>query len=371
MNAITFLITGLAYGGAEIQLVELATRLKARGWDVRIVSMLQPLAFVDDLESLGITVASLDMRRGIPNPLAIIKLIALLKRWKPDILHSHMVHANLLARISRLLHRVPVQVSTAHSINEGGHWRRIAYRITDPLCDLTTQVSNAGAEQYIKIKAVAKSKIRTVPNGVDVERFYRHNESREVLREHLGLQGSFTWLAVGRFEEAKDYPNLLKAFASIVNAQPDCTLLLVGHGPLRPRLESLIDGLKISEKVRFLGIRRDIPDLMSAVDAYVMSSAWEGMPIVLLEASAVGLPTVATDVGGNREVIINGQNGFLVQPGDSHELANAMLRLMSLAESERCCMGDRARVHVLENYSLDHIVGVWEDLYEELLGASE
>ncbi len=119
--------------------------------------------------------------------------------------------------------------------------------------------------------------------------------------------------------------------------------------------------------MRFLGLRRDIPEMMNAVDAYLMSSAWEGTPSVLLEASAVGLPIVATDVGGNREVVLDGKSGFLVPSKNSEALAGAMQRLMELPEFERRRMGMVGRGHVVANYSLERCVARWEELYRDQL----
>lgn len=370
-DRILFLITGLAYGGAETQLVHLASRLKARGWGVNIVSMLQPQAYKEELYALGIPVASLNMRRGVPDPQAIFRLRELLHEWQPQILHSHMVHANILARITTLLYRVPVVISTIHSMNEGGRMREIAYRITDPLSTLTTVISHVVAEHYIKAKVVPRKKLRVVPNGIDIQRF-NPNVLRPLLpRKEMGLESEFVWLAIGRFEAAKDYPNLLKAFAQVTIQHPGAQLLIAGEGSLKSQLEELAQSMKLKENVHLLGLRKDIPLLMTVANAYVMSSAWEGLPLVLLEASASGLPIVATDVGGNREVVLEGKSGFLVSPRSPDDLANAMLKLMALSREERNHMGRIGKKHIEENYSLNKVVEMWEGLYAECMAAKE
>lgn len=364
---VLLLITGLGYGGAERQVVSLAVLLKARGWDVDVVTLLRPQAYVPELESVGIQVRHLGMQRGIPNPCGLLRLSRLLRKINPQVVHSHMVHANLLARLTRLLAQVPVLVCTAHNINEGGRWREWAYRLTDPFCDLTTQVSRAGLERYVRIGAVPPHKIRFIPNGVDTTKFRPNPEVRGRLRQELKLEDAFVWLAVGRFEEAKDYPNMLQAFAKVLRVHKDAVLLIAGQGSLREKAQSLAEELGIAPKVFFLGVRTDIPDLMNAADAYVMSSAWEGMPMVLLEAGAVGLPVVATDVGGNREVVVDGKSGLLVPSKDPEALARAMVRLMELSPEERRSMGKYGRRHIEENYSLERVVEQWEMLYMELL----
>jgi glycosyltransferase involved in cell wall biosynthesis len=363
---ILFVLTGLAYGGAETQLVRLATRLKSRGWEVSVVSLMPPKAYVEDLEAAGIPVFSLNIWRKLPDPRPVLRLARIIRKWQPDVVHSHMVHANLLARIVRFLAPIPVLICSARNIDEGGRFREILYRLTDSLCDLTTQVSHAGLERYVRVGAVPRHKIRYIPNGVDTERFKPNLEDRLKFRKELGVDG-FVWLAVGRFDPQKDYPTMLQAFARVVHKHSNTILLIAGDGPLRKTMENLARELGIEKRTKFLGIRRDIPQLMNAADAYVMSSSWEGMPNVLLEASATGLPIVATDVGGNREIVLDGVTGFLVPPRNPEALARAMLRIMDLSDEERKEMGKRARKHIEVKFNLDRVVDLWEILYYELL----
>ncbi|MGQ9542133.1 MAG: glycosyltransferase, partial [Armatimonadota bacterium] len=168
-------------------------------------------------------------------------------------------------------------------------------------------------------------------------------------------------------EQPKDYPNMLRAFARVRQAQTDTTLLIAGDGPLHAEIEALVHTLGIGSAVRLLGLRQDVPALMNAADAFVLSSSREGLPNVLLEAHATGLPAVVTNVGGNREVLLNETTGFLVSPGDPVALAEGMLRLMTLPEQERRRMGQHAREHILANFSIDTVVEQWENLYLELL----
>jgi glycosyltransferase involved in cell wall biosynthesis len=276
-----------------------------------------------------------------------------------------MVHANLLARMTRVLCQIPVLIATVHSITEGARWRELAYRITDRLADLTTMVSNAAAARYIHIGAVPERKLRTVPNGVQLQAFGPHADNRAKLRADLRVGNEFVWLAVGRLDVPKDYPNLLRATARLRNKHH--VLLIAGDGPLRQPMERLAAELGVSEKVRFLGIRKDIPQLMAAADAYVMSSAWEGLPMVLLEAAASALPIVSTAVGGNREIVHDGVSGFLVPANNSETLAEAMQRMERLPAESRLSMGLAGQSHVARDYSLSSVIDQWETIYESLL----
>jgi glycosyltransferase involved in cell wall biosynthesis len=131
--------------------------------------------------------------------------------------------------------------------------------------------------------------------------------------------------------------------------------------------EALARSLGVEGRVRFLGVRRDVAELMSAADGYVLSSAWEGMPVVLLEAGATGIPIVATAVGGNREVVLDGRTGFLVPPGDPAALATAMLRLAELPPDQRRRLGQLGREHIDTRYSLPHVIDLWEEMYRDQL----
>jgi len=329
--------------------------------------MLPPQAFVEELKNADIPLVTLNMRRGVADPRAVFRLLKILREWKPDIVHSHMVHANLLARVVRIFCKMPVLISTAHSIDEGGSWREVAYRLTDPLADLTTNVSRAAVKRYIRVGAAPKNKIMFMPNGIDTAKFNLNKAAGQRLRNELGVDNYFVWLAVGRFEEAKDYPNMLRAFSMIVSKKSNVVLLLVGRGSLLEEVKKLAGALGMKDNVRFLGVRQDVPDLMNAADAFVLSSRWEGFGLVLVEAMSCQLPVVATDSGGPREILNGGKLGHLVPPGDSEALAAAMMKMMSLPEAERQAMGRAGRAYIEANYSLEHVVDQWEVLYKELL----
>jgi glycosyltransferase involved in cell wall biosynthesis len=364
---ILLVITGLAVGGAETQLVRVATRLKQRGWDVRVVTLIPPRAYVDVLEQAGIPVTTLGIRDKRPPLRPVWRLARIIREWKPAIVHSHMVHANLLTRLTSLLAPVPVLVCSAESIREGGRLRDWLYRLTDPLCDLTTHVCEAGAQRYIRERMVPSHKMRVVYNGVDVEQFRPDGQVPQRIRQEADAGEQFVWLAVGRLDKPKDYPTLLRAFSRLCRVRDRTLLWIVGEGPLREELHHLMRDLNLQHRVRFWGVRSDIPSLMKASDAFVMSSSWEGLPLALIEAQACGLPAVVTDVGGNAEVVIHEETGFIVPPKNPDALAEAMLRLMALPVEMRQQMGTLARQRVEQQFSLESVVTQWENLYHELL----
>ncbi|MHC5611062.1 MAG: glycosyltransferase [Nostoc sp.] len=361
--------TSLGLGGADQQVIALASNLINRGHQVKIVSMV-PLGIMGlEAQSHGFDIATLNMSPGVPEPRVIPKLIHLINDWQPHIIHSHMLHANLLARIVRLFTRVPVIISTAHNVDEsnGARWRGIAYRFTDFLCDLTICISKAGLERYIQIGLVSKGKARFIPNFVNTNKFKFDSELRSNIRSKLGFGDKFIWLAVGRLDAVKDYPTTIKAFTIALKQNSNALLIIVGIGKLKSDIEELVKELQIESNVIFLGARSDVVALMNAADAYLMSSALEGMPIVLLEAAATQLPIVSTDVGGTRETILDGESGFLVPSKNPQVLAEVMSKMMAIPEVERLQMGQKGREFVLANYSTEEVVTQWEHLYCNLL----
>ena len=366
-RSIVFVVNALTHGGAEIQVSRLARGLARRGWKVAVVSMIRPEALVPDLEAAGVAVHCLDMTPGVPNPLAILRLRRILNRFRPQIVHSHIAHANILSRVTRMITSVPVLVCTAHNTNEGGRMLMLAYRYTDWLADVTTNVSVAGVRRQVEMRSARPDRVQFMPNGLDLDHFRPDPALRAEARRGLGVGDNFVWLAVGRMEEAKDYPNLLNAFAALSARRPDALLLIAGQGKLDGELRALAGGLGLGDRVRFLGVRGDVASVMNAADAYVMSSRWEGMPLVLQEAAAVGLVVVATDVGGNAEVVRHGESGYLVPAGDSPALATAMFDVMGVSPEQRQQMGERGRSYVESRFGMEQVLTHWEALYRGIL----
>jgi glycosyltransferase involved in cell wall biosynthesis len=359
--------TSMSGGGAERQVYLLARELRRRGHTVALASMVPPERYVTELADLGVELTSLGMTGGVPDPRGVWRLARTVRRWRPDVVHSHMVHANLLTRLTRLLAPMPVQISTAHSLNEGARWRMIAYRVTDPLCTLTTNVCRACVERYVRLGAVPARRIRYVPNGIELEPPRDDRVERASLREQLGVGDAFVWLAVGRMDAAKDYPTMVRAVARLPQDRPS-VVLVAGGGPEYDAVEALGRELGVlGTRLQLLGQRSDVPQLLAAADAFVMSSVVEGLSLALMEAAAKRLPAVATAVGGNPEVVLPDTNGVLVPPRDSEALATAMGRVMTMPPEALQGWGRAARQHVEATFEIGRVVARWEALYGELL----
>lgn len=360
MSKIIFVITSLGMGGAENQVVNLADNLADKGLGVTIAYILEPV--VIEPKNKDVKLVWLGGKKSPLGMLAALKrLVNFIWENKPAVVHSHMFHANILARVARVFSPVPKLVSTAHSNNEGGKTRMLVYRLTNRLSDVFTNVSYDAVRAFEEKKAVSKGGMLVIPNGIDVSRFDFSSDARGNIRAELGLLDKKVFIAIGRFHEAKDYPNLIEAFAKLVSYSVNCHLLIVGDGELRPVIEKKIVRLDLQKTVTLLGVRKDIPQLLSAADIYVMSSAWEGLPLVIAEAMALQRVMVATDCGGTSQLI--GDTGYLVPARNSDALAEGMYKASVLSEAETTELGQKARQRIVEHFSLDAAVQKWLGIY--------
>ena len=320
-----YLATSMGVGGAEQQARYLARSFRRRGWDVMVVSMV-PLEPRRDRRCAprGSSCTASTCGQGCPDPRGVTRLVRLLREFRPDVLHSLMVHANLLARIVRPITRPPVVVSSVHTPNEGRQWRYLAYRMTNWLTDCTTAVSQDAIDVATRRGAAPRDGIRLIGNGIDLDEYRPDPATRARVRDELGVGDAFTWLAVGRMTGAKAYPDMVSAFADLLRTSyPDARLLIAGSG--EPEVEAAVAAriaeTGVGDGLSLLGYRSDVADLMRAADGFLLSSAWEGLPMVLLEAASSELPIVATRVGGNEDAVTDGVNGLLVPAGDPAALA--------------------------------------------------
>ena len=365
---VTFVISGLQRGGAEAQLVAIATALSARGWSVTVLSFLpiSPDSLSSELHDTGVRLLSLNASSGLLKYVSLASAIRFVRRIRPDILIGFMYHGIMTARIVGRTTGVPINVSSIHS-DRHGSFRELVMRVTDGLTDAVTVLSRHLATELVDRRVAASSHVYVIPNSVDVARFAMHLY-RDRTRERFRVgRDQFLWLAVGRLDHAKDYPNLLNAFAALAQRHHNTRLMIAGDGPLKGDLHSMVQRMDMDSRVHLLGLRQDMPALYAASDALVLSSAWEGMPNVLLEAMASRTPVVATSVGAVPEVITDGVSGLIVPPHDHEALANAMGKMMDLPEKTRQTFGRAGHDRVLSEFSRESVIDKWEYLFDRLL----
>lgn len=365
INRIVFIITGLNLGGAETQVCNLADELSSQGYNIQLISIsgktfLRP-------ENKSVQLVELSMKR---NPFSILKAYFMargkIKEFQPDVVHSHMVHANIFTRLLRATTLMPKLISTSHSSYEGRWLRAFLCRVTDPLSTLSTNVSHEATESIIKRGSVNKNKVATVHNGINIEKFQFNEMGRKKLRREIGVdRHTPLLLSVGRLTPSKDYPNLLRAFAAIQDSPPvEPQLVIIGGGSLETELKALAIKLGVADRVHWLGIKTNVNEWMSAADIFVLSSAWEGFGLVVAEAMAAERVVVATDCGGIKEVL--GGNGFLVPPHSSSDLAEAITTALNLPSEEARQIGAAAYQHAKQNFSMSAITQKWIELYRSL-----
>ena len=373
-------LTSLGVGGAEKQALAVAERMAKRGHEVALVVLRPrlPEEWPTALERVHLEIGGVR-----ENPASFVAGLRrgrrFLREFRPEVVHSHSFHANLLARLLRIGAPGAVVVSTVHNVYEGGWMRMLVYRLTDGLSDRTVAVSEAAAERFVRLRAIPKHKCLVRRNGIDTAEFQPDATRRAATREAMGAGSAFVWLSAGRVTPAKDFPNLIRAFGLVRKEAPDAQLWIAGA---MPDAQAAIAAEEVArqvfavetergcpEPVRWLGLRRDMPALLDAADGFALGSAWEGMPLVVGEAMAMEKPAVATDVGGVRELM--GEAGAIVPAKDPEALACAMLAAMRQSREERALEGRAARERMVHEFSIDAAADWWEALYRQPIGSSQ
>ncbi len=352
---ILYVITGLGLGGAEKVVCDLTDQMSTLGHEVKIAYLTGEILVRP--KNINVDLIPLDLNSIYGLYSASKKYKKLIQDFQPDVVHAHMVHANIFSRINRIGCAIPKLICTAHSSNEGGRLRMIAYRLTNFLSDFNSNVSQEATESLISKGAFNKNNLTTVYNGIDLSKFKLFKADK--------TNDETMILSVGRFNEQKDYPNLFKAIKILKdnNLIEKVKFYVAGDGALRPYLEKTIEDLGINNNIVLLGNRSDIPELLNQADFFVLSSRHEGLPTVVIEAMACGTFVIATDCGGSAEIM--GDTGILVPPQNSEALAEALKEAVNKTPLEIQENNLKARQRVEELFSLEKSVQNWLKLYAQ------
>jgi len=303
---------------------------------------------------------------------ALVGLVRKLRRGNFQIVHTHTSKAGILGRLAAKLAGVPIIVHTPHGNVFDGYfspWKthlfiaaeRRAARWTDRIIELTP----GGIEEHLAQRIGRRKQFVSIFSGIDLKPYEEARAQRAATRSALGIHGDeFVVGAVGRLEPVKGFSYFMAAADDIAARAPKACFVHVGDGSEAPALQSKAAGL--NGRVKFLGLRDDVPALMAAFDVLVVPSLNEGMGRVILEAGAAGTPVVATRVGGIPEIVREGTTGLLVPPRDAKSIAGAVLGLAN-DRAKAGAMGDAARRFVAPDFSLERMVMRIEALYEELV----
>lgn len=354
---ILYVITGLGGGGAEKVVADLADQMFLKGHQVKICYLTGEVVVKPQSEKIEIIGLGLNSLGGLLEACRYYR--KLIKRYQPDVVHAHMIHANIFTRLNRIGCDIPRLLCTAHSSNEGGKIRMLAYRLTNFLSDFNSNVSNEAKKSLVSKGAFAEEQLETVYNGIDLNKFKKISSKQENNSDDV-----VKILAVGRLSMPKDYPNLLNAIKILKNkTNKKFHLKIAGDGELRLTIEKMIDNLGLNDVVSLLGRRSDIPFLLNQADIFVLASEFEGLPTVVLEAIACECYVVATDCGGTSEIM--GDTGQLVPTKNSPALALALEKTIELMSIERQDNNIKARTRIEKNFSLEASVNTWLRHYEK------
>ena len=363
------LITSLEVGGAQQGLLLGLPRFDPDRYEHVICSLMDRMRMAAQFRQAGIEVHSLGLRRKT-DLAAALRLRTLLKQLRPDILHTYLLHSNVLGRIVGRLAGVPVIVSSERTIGQANRWGRLATRLTNPLTDAVEVNSETGARAIERDLGVPAGKIEVVRSGIDLDAFGASLKRTEI-RSELGLTGDrHLVLYVGRLRRVKGVEHGIRAFASASVQHENMHMALAGEGEQLGYLRNLANELGISECISFLGVRNDLPDLFSAADSVLMPSLNEGFPRTAIEAMAAGKPVIATRVGGTPEAIVEGETGILVPSADIDAMASALVKLVG-DRGLQSRLGKAGRRRAEQNYAVDNYVARLDGLYRQLLGIEE
>lgn len=370
---IAHVVETLQVGGAEQMVVALARLQRERGHEVSIACLFGEGPLAARAREAGIEVTDCGKRAGL-DLAAAMRLRRWLRARRPEVLHTHNPVPHYYAVAAGAGLGIRTVLNTRHGMGASGDVgrRERLYRWAMRSSDFGVAVCRAARERFVAQGVIPAEKAVTVPNGIDLARAKpRSAEARARLLQSLGVAGDpFVFGSVGRLNALKDQVTMLRAFAQVLREFEEhagspsrgAILVIAGEGEQRPALEREIAALALESRAFLLGQRDDVPEVLASMDAFVLSSRTEGYSLALVEAAAAGLPIVATDVGGNAEIVEEGVTGRLVPPGDPQALARAMSALAG-SEAELARMRAAGRGWALEHGSLDAMYQEYLRLY--------
>jgi glycosyltransferase involved in cell wall biosynthesis len=369
---IFFLLDSLNVGGTETQAVELALRLDPAHYEITFGCLRASGPLLERFVHHPITIrefypaGGVDSVRGI---FQVLRLARFLRRERFQIVHTHDLYSNLLGIPAALIARVPVIVCSQRDLGHFGvyrtgrrGWLRRLQKLSAAVITNANAVRNAMLGQAL----FPPQKVRVIYNGIDVSRFNYGSRDRSSIAPNAERE-KWVVLVGNMHSDVKGHPWLIEAVREIAREFPESRFVLVGDGERRAEFEAQVARLGLSERFLFMGHRDDVPRILSCCDIAVLPSRAEGLPNAVLEYLAAGLPTIATRVGGNPEIVEHEKTGLLVNPENSSELAEGILRLLR-DPGMAAEFGRNGREFVASRFSFQHMIESTDRLYTELLG---
>lgn len=362
-----FVVPELKHGGAERHLTTLLPRLDRTRVLPSVVCVGGEGALYADLRAAGIHSTVLPLRKQHAWR-ALRELTAIMRHQRPDVVSVWGYNAETLGRIAARAAAVPHSIMWVHNATEitaRGLVQRLVDRALIPWTSRYFGVAESQRPFLVEQRRYPADRIEIICNGVDLLDFVAGTD-RTPLAEFGIPDGAPVVAVVAALRPEKDHVNLLHAAQRVIDSVPNAHFLVIGDGECRAHLSALCDHLHITASVHFAGARDDVSRLLRAIDVFTLTSTTECLPIALLEAMACGRPAVCTAVGGMTEVITDGVTGYLVAPGDSAQLADRLVRLLSDPHAAHR-MGRAARRRVEDSYALDRSVDATQRALEQLV----
>ena len=357
------IVYSLQIGGAERVVTNYALHHTREIYEPVVVALTEGGPLEEDLRAAGVRVYILGKRLGF-DPRVILKLARIMQKEKSQIVHVHTPLANNWGVPAALLSGVRTVIRTEHGLFRR---ERTFYVFINTLLGLFNRrilaCSDGARKTHLAMDPLSRRKYVTIYNGINVERYRAHGDTRG-LREELGIpEGTPVVGIIGSLIPLKGHRVFLQMATLIARTRPDVRFLVVGEGPERRVLEATVREKGLQGKVIFTGVRRDIPELLALMNVFVLSSHSEAHPLTILEAMAAGKPVVATSVGGNAESVKHGETGFIVPPNDPEALHGKVSELLGDPAVARR-MGDAGLARVRREFSVEKMVAETEAIYE-------
>ena len=359
-------VESMERAGAEQVVLSLIRHLDRKRFSPVVCCLTEKGDLAASVEALGVPVIALGKCQGF-DIRVIPRLVRVMRRYRVEIVHTHVWSADIWFRAAAKLIGVPVVLVTEHNV---ALWKRRVHKLLDRwfarMTDRIICVSEAVRMFCLEQVGLPGAKLLLIHNGIERKPFDVPAGRREI-RAALGVDANASVvIIVARLILQKGHRYFLEAMRVVCQRLPSTMALIVGNGSARAELEQLTQTLGLRGRVRFLGERTDVPALLHASDVFVLSSLHEGLPISLLEAMHAGLPAVVTDVGGNREAMVNGETGYMVPPADAEALAEKIATLLT-HQQLAASMGQAGQRRVRERFLVETMAQANQQLYETLL----
>ncbi len=363
---VLFLSHTLWIGGAEEMVLNLVNHLPRDRFEAMVCCIGEPGPIGLEIAATGTPVTALRADPGLRHPLDVFKIRDFLRATRPDIVHTFLLTASLYGRLAAILARVPIIIGTEVNTYQDKRLHHIlAERLLVAGTDRVVTSAESVKDYYVRQIGVDPKRVGVIHNAVNFGQLAT-SAPRAEIRGRIGLAPDAVVAGViARLTDQKGHAYLFDAVARTPSLA-GLDLLIVGDGPLRGALEADAAAKGIAKRVHFLGARRDLGDLISAMDLFVLPSLWEGLPLSMVLAMGAGLPVVATAVAGVPEVVTDGVTGLLVPPADADALGHALARIVT-DPAEAARLGASASAFVLPRFGVDVYVRAVVNLYDELL----